>query len=80
MIDDMEFLNAEAHQRDLSAVSEQLDRRGISVDRVIERVQEFEVAVPSWALDPVGTYREPGYREAKREERSDGEYSPPQSL
>ncbi|MFB6272042.1 MAG: TIM barrel protein [Salinibacter sp.] len=32
------------------------------------------------ALDPVDTFRASGYREAKHEERSEGEYTPPQSL
>jgi len=32
------------------------------------------------ALDPIDTFRTSGYRKAKHEERSEGEYNPPQSL
>jgi L-rhamnose isomerase/sugar isomerase len=32
------------------------------------------------ALDPVAAFRASGYRRAKHEERSEGEYAPPQSL
>ena len=32
------------------------------------------------AIDPVAAFREAGYRKAKHEERSEGEYAPPQSL
>ncbi len=58
MIDDIESFNedhAEAHERDLSALGERLDRRGVDVEAVIERIQRFEVAVPSWALETGGT-------------------------
>lgn len=43
------------HDRDLAAVSEWLDRRGQSAERVIEAVRRFEVAVPSWAFGTGGT-------------------------
>jgi L-rhamnose isomerase/sugar isomerase len=58
MIDDIPSYNDEhagAHERDLSALGERLDRQGIDMEAVIERVQSFEVAVPSWALETGGT-------------------------
>lgn len=58
MIEDIETYNgerAEAHEHDLSALGELLDRRGIDIDAAIDRVAAFEVAVPSWALGTGGT-------------------------
>ncbi len=58
MIDDIETYNdavADAHERSLSAAGEVLDQRGIDLDAVVERIQAFEVAVPSWALQTGGT-------------------------
>ncbi len=43
------------HRRDLDHLGEQLQRRDIDLERVIERVAAFEVAVPSWALGAGGT-------------------------
>ena len=47
--------HAEPHRRDLEALAEQLHRRGIDVDSILERLQTFDVAVPSWALGTGGT-------------------------
>jgi len=58
MIDDIEAHNdsvADAHERALSAAGEVLAQRDVDVDAVIERIQSFEVAVPSWALQTGGT-------------------------
>jgi L-rhamnose isomerase / sugar isomerase len=44
-----------AHARDLDSLSERLGRRGIELERVVEQVRRFEVAVPSWALGTGGT-------------------------
>ena len=58
MIDDIEAHNAaeiDAHERALSAAGEVLSQRGIDVETVVERIQSFEVAVPSWALQTGGT-------------------------
>ena len=43
------------HPREFQAAAEQLDRRGQEVERMIERIASFEVAVPSWALGTGGT-------------------------
>ncbi|TFF25622.1 L-rhamnose catabolism isomerase [Jiella endophytica] len=40
---------------DLAALGEQLDRRGISIDRIVEAVRGFTVAVPSWGVGTGGT-------------------------
>ncbi len=58
MIDDIATYNdssANDHERDLEAISERLDRRGIDAEAVIDRIGTFEVAVPSWALGTGGT-------------------------
>ncbi len=47
---------ADAHARDLDALAERLHRRrGLGVEALLERVRQFEVAVPSWALGAGGT-------------------------
>ena len=46
---------APAHQQDLEALSEQLHRRGIDLVSVLQHLQTFDVAVPSWALGTGGT-------------------------
>ena len=43
------------HQKDFEAISEQLSRRGIDVETVIREIQQFDVAIPSWALGTGGT-------------------------
>src|SRR5438093_12733942 len=43
------------HERDLEAVSERLERRGVDADAVIAEVARFSVAAPSWALGTGGT-------------------------
>lgn len=43
------------HERDFAHLSEQLVRRGINADAIVEQIQAFEVAVPSWALGTGGT-------------------------
>lgn len=44
-----------AHERDLAAVGERLERRGLRVDAVVDAVRRFQVALPSWALGTGGT-------------------------
>jgi L-rhamnose isomerase / sugar isomerase len=44
-----------AHDRDLTALGERLDRRGIALERLIDAVARFQVAIPSWALATGGT-------------------------
>jgi L-rhamnose isomerase / sugar isomerase len=44
-----------SHERDLAHLGEQLDRRGLELSAVVDRVAAFRVAVPSWALGTGGT-------------------------
>jgi len=44
-----------AHRRDLAHLGEQLGRRGLVLDAVVDRLAAFAVAVPSWALGTGGT-------------------------
>lgn len=56
--EDIQRSNAEAlaaHERDLEALGERLARAGHDLERVVERVRRFEVALPSWALGTGGT-------------------------
>ncbi len=45
----------EAWRSDYAHLDEQLRRRGLAPDAVVEQVAAFEVAVPSWALGTGGT-------------------------
>lgn len=44
-----------ALRRDYVALGEQLDRRGISIDAIRDKVAAFKVAVPSWGVGTGGT-------------------------
>ena len=46
---------SESFDRDFGFVAESLSRKGIDVEKVVEKVSEFQVAVPSWALGAGGT-------------------------
>lgn len=46
---------SEALRRDYAALGEQLDRRGIDIERVKAKVAAFGVAVPSWGVGTGGT-------------------------
>jgi L-rhamnose isomerase / sugar isomerase len=56
------------HERDLDSLGERLERRGVALDREIEAVRQFAIAVPSWALGTGGTRfgRFPGAGEPRR--------------
>lgn len=43
------------HERDLAALGERLDRRGVRIERLVDAVRRFQVAIPSWALGTGGT-------------------------
>src|SRR5207247_6503135 len=43
------------HERDLSSVTERLQRSGVEVDALIGEVARFSVAAPSWAVGTGGT-------------------------
>ena len=46
---------ADGLRRDYAALGEQLDRRGLDIDRVKAKVAAFGVAVPSWGVGTGGT-------------------------
>jgi L-rhamnose isomerase / sugar isomerase len=51
-------LNAKAKpalDRDYAALGEQLDRRGVAIDAIRDKVAKFGVAVPSWGVGTGGT-------------------------
>lgn len=43
------------HQEELSALANQLTRRGLDVDQIITTLAKYQVAIPSWALGAGGT-------------------------
>ena len=43
------------HETDFGYLGEQLTRRGINVEQVLRQIEDFEVAIPSWALGTGGT-------------------------
>lgn len=50
--------NERAHpdlERDYDVLGEQLERRGIAIEEITKKVQEFAVAVPSWGVGTGGT-------------------------
>jgi L-rhamnose isomerase/sugar isomerase len=60
----------------------------LMAERTLRRAYETDVSAlvaearrrQGGALDPVAAFRASGYRRAKHDERSEGEYAPPQSL
>ena len=54
-IHDHNAARSDAHESALSALTDQLDRRGVDIERVIAGVQDFACAIPSWALGTGGT-------------------------
>ncbi|NND32427.1 MAG: sugar isomerase, partial [Saprospiraceae bacterium] len=51
-------LNAErisAHQSEFHFLKQKLSDKGVDVDEVLLQVQNFQVAIPSWALGAGGT-------------------------
>ena len=55
LIDDQNRSSALVHAEDLAHLGRQLERRGLAIERVIERVQRFEVALPTWGAGTGGT-------------------------
>ena len=43
------------HKNELDFLSKKLDNKGISIDRIINKLGDFQVAIPSWALGAGGT-------------------------
>jgi L-rhamnose isomerase / sugar isomerase len=74
-IDEFNSKHEKEHLNDLHYISEKLDRSGISAEQIIQRLQDFQVAIPSWALGTGGTrfgrfsgVGEPGNLEQKIED------------
>ena len=44
-----------AFEADYAALGEQLERRGLSIEAVVEAIRGFKVAVPSWGVGTGGT-------------------------
>jgi L-rhamnose isomerase/sugar isomerase len=55
MIADANAREAEALDEDYAALGRQLERRGIAIDAIKDRVAAFSVAVPSWGAGRGGT-------------------------
>jgi len=45
----------ENHQRKFNFLAEQLKQNGVDVEAIVERLRQFQVTVPSWALGTGGT-------------------------
>lgn len=45
----------DAHESPFSFIGEELEKKGIDVDRLINQIAIFQVAIPSWALGAGGT-------------------------
>jgi L-rhamnose isomerase/sugar isomerase len=55
LIEELNRKCAPAHAEDLTHLGRQLERRGIDIERVIERVRRFKVALPTWGVGTGGT-------------------------
>ncbi|TIT56504.1 MAG: sugar isomerase, partial [Mesorhizobium sp.] len=42
-------------ERDYASLGERLDRRGIAIDTIRDKVEKFAVAIPSWGVGTGGT-------------------------
>ena len=54
-IQDINKSNLSSHLDDLEKLKDKLDRKGVDSGRIIERLSDFRVAIPSWALGTGGT-------------------------
>lgn len=43
------------HQQEFEFLQEQLDKKGVDTESIIQKLQQFQVAIPSWALGAGGT-------------------------
>lgn len=55
LVDELNASNREALEDEYDALARKLDRRGIAIDAIKNRVSEFGVAVPSWGAGRGGT-------------------------
>ena len=44
-----------AHRDNFSFLAAELSRRGLEVDAILQKIEEFQVAIPSWAMGAGGT-------------------------
>lgn len=42
-------------ERDFGFVTESFSQKGVDIEKIVEKVEEFQVAIPSWALGAGGT-------------------------
>lgn len=54
-IHDLNQLQASAHQRQWDKLSEEFTKADLPVDTIMQRLIDFQVAIPSWALGTGGT-------------------------
>jgi L-rhamnose isomerase / sugar isomerase len=54
-ISDHNHQNLAHHAPDFQYLAEKLARRGVDIEQVLEKIQAFQVAIPSWALGTGGT-------------------------
>jgi L-rhamnose isomerase / sugar isomerase len=43
------------HQKELDFISDKISKKGVSPEQIIQKIQDFQVAIPSWALGTGGT-------------------------
>ena len=43
------------HQKSLESLASQIESEGLNVDKLIKKISDFQIAVPSWALGAGGT-------------------------
>lgn len=54
-IDHQNQAHLAAHKEQFDFLSLQLDKKGLDTDAIVERLRQFQVAIPSWALGAGGT-------------------------
>lgn len=54
-IEEHNKLEKELHKGAFSRLAEQIDRRNLDIEKLVEQVGAFQVAIPSWALGAGGT-------------------------
>ena len=55
VVEESNAAREKALRADYAVLGEQLDRRGISVDAILDKVEVFGVAIPSWGVGTGGT-------------------------
>ncbi|MBW3469865.1 sugar isomerase [Arthrospiribacter ruber] len=44
-----------SHSREFNFLAENLEKKGLNVEQLIQKLQDFQIAIPSWALGTGGT-------------------------